>query len=60
MAHFTDRLIGEVIQNPDGQEKNVELLLVQLLRSLIEEQSGSDTRPKSLFDAPTPATPEAK
>jgi hypothetical protein len=40
MATFTDRLMGEVIENPEGQERDVELLLVNLLRSLVEEQKG--------------------
>lgn len=38
MATFTDRLMGEVIENPEGQERDVELLLLNLLRSLIAEQ----------------------
>jgi hypothetical protein len=38
MATFTDRLMGEVIDNPETQERDVELLLLNLLHCLLEEQ----------------------
>jgi len=37
MATFTDRLMGEVIENPEGQERDVELLLNRLLHCLVDE-----------------------
>lgn len=38
MATDTNLLMGEVIDNPEGEEKNVEQLLSGFLQALIEEQ----------------------
>jgi len=38
MATDTTLLMGEVIENPDGQERDVEFLLISLLRALLDEQ----------------------
>ncbi len=38
MATDTTKLQGEIIENPENQEFDVEALLVGLLRSLIDEQ----------------------
>jgi hypothetical protein len=40
MGTLTDRLMGEVIDDPEHQPRDVEFLLVHLLRALIEEQDG--------------------
>jgi hypothetical protein len=40
MGTLTDRLMGEVIDNPEHQPRDVEFLLTQLLRALVEEQDG--------------------
>lgn len=38
MATDMKLLMGEVIENPEGQERDVEKLLIGFLRSLVEEQ----------------------
>jgi hypothetical protein len=38
MSVDTNLLMGEVIENPEGQPRDVEQLLVGFLRALIEEQ----------------------
>ncbi len=38
MATDTNLLMGEMIEDPTGQEKNVEQLLVGFLKALIAEQ----------------------
>ena len=34
-------LMGEVINNPEGEERDVEALLLLLLKSLVQEQQSS-------------------
>lgn len=41
MGNFTDRLMGEVIEDPDGQQRDVEYLLNKLLEALRAESEGS-------------------
>lgn len=36
MASFTDRLMGEVLENPEEQNRDVNLLLKGFLTSLIQ------------------------
>jgi hypothetical protein len=38
MATDTSLLMGEVIEDPQGQQKDVEILLVGFLKALIAEQ----------------------
>ena len=38
MSANIDDLKGEVITNPEGQERDVELLLQSFFKSLVEEQ----------------------
>ena len=38
MATDTNMLMGEIIENPEGQERDVELLLANFLKALLEEQ----------------------
>jgi hypothetical protein len=38
MATDTRLLMGEIIEDPEGQQKDVEQLLLGFLRALIEEQ----------------------
>ena len=38
MSANIEALMGEVATNPDGQERDVELLLQSFLRALAEEQ----------------------
>jgi hypothetical protein len=51
MATDTSLLMGEVVEDPEKQGRNVEQLLVSFLRSLIEEQN---------FSNPPPRPPEVK
>jgi hypothetical protein len=46
MATMTNRLMGEVIENPEGQERDVGFLLSSLLRTLLEEQKLLDPTPQ--------------
>lgn len=32
------QLMGEIVENPEGQEKDIELLLTGLLDALVKEQ----------------------
>jgi hypothetical protein len=51
MTTEINQLMGEIIENPEGQVKDIEQLLTGLLNALIKEHS-----PK----APTPTEGEAK
>jgi hypothetical protein len=44
MGTDTRLLMGEVIENPEGQERNTEFLLLSFIRALIEEQRLSVTK----------------
>lgn len=44
MATDATRLQGEIVENPENQELEVEKLLVGLLRSLIAEQQSEGAR----------------
>jgi hypothetical protein len=46
MATDTLLLMGEVIEDPDGQERDVEMLLANFLRALIDEQRLADSPAK--------------
>jgi hypothetical protein len=51
MATDTNMLMGEIIENPEGQERDVELLLANFLKALIEEQKILEPPSKMREDA---------
>lgn len=58
MGTDTRLLMGEVIENPEGQERNVEFLLVSFIKALLEEQRSSpqgEQRPSVQGAQPAPA-----
>jgi hypothetical protein len=42
MATDTRLLMGEIIEDPEGQKRDVELLLIGFLQALLEEQRLGD------------------